>query len=111
MRECRMSGSVRGVPGNGHPYRNHADPAELRRGFVYGLLFCHLVRHIARNGGPARISSANLSIAVTLRARRATRWPLRAKSRAVAPPMPRLAPVIKTGVGCSAIEFPSAGSG
>jgi hypothetical protein len=22
MRECRTSGSVRGVPSNGHPYRN-----------------------------------------------------------------------------------------
>ena len=24
MRECRTSGSVRGVPSNGHPYRNRA---------------------------------------------------------------------------------------
>ena len=25
MRECRTSGSVRGVPSNGHPYRNLAE--------------------------------------------------------------------------------------
>ena len=24
MRECRTSGSVRGVPSNGHPYRNQS---------------------------------------------------------------------------------------
>ena len=30
MRECRTSGSVRGVPSNGHPYRN-LDQADLVR--------------------------------------------------------------------------------
>lgn len=31
MRELRTPGSVRGVLGNGHPYRDRAPPAHLRR--------------------------------------------------------------------------------
>ena len=30
MRECRTSGSVRGVPSNGHPYRDPRPKAEVR---------------------------------------------------------------------------------
>jgi hypothetical protein len=45
----------------------------------------------------ARISCASFSIASLLRAESATAWPRLANSRAVAAPMPRLAPVMKTG--------------
>ena len=31
MRELRMSGSVRGVPSNGHPYRDPRAPGKTRR--------------------------------------------------------------------------------
>jgi hypothetical protein len=31
MRKCRTSGSVRGVPSNGHPYRNRGSWSQMRR--------------------------------------------------------------------------------
>jgi hypothetical protein len=38
MRECRTSGSVRGVPSNGHPYRNHQVLLALYRFLDYSAL-------------------------------------------------------------------------
>jgi hypothetical protein len=54
----------------------------------------------------ARISCASFSIASAPRADSATGWPRRANSRAVAAPMPRLAPVMKTGGDGSAVIAP-----
>jgi hypothetical protein len=41
MRECRTSGSVRGVPSNGHPYRNHGN-ACMPVALVFARSRCHL---------------------------------------------------------------------
>jgi hypothetical protein len=41
MRECRTSGSVRGVPSNGHPYRNRLDTSPERGRFSLVQLCRH----------------------------------------------------------------------
>jgi len=37
MRECRTSGSVRGVPSNGHPYRNPREAFEESFAWIAAL--------------------------------------------------------------------------
>jgi hypothetical protein len=80
----------------------------LRTFFLMRWFQINIVRSGADEEGTHERLQAQPSIAAALRARRATEWPFWAKSRAVASPMPRLAPVIKTGAGWLAIGFPSA---
>ena len=46
MRECRTSGSVRGVPSNGHPYRNrracHLADSRSQRAVSVDLLIAQI---------------------------------------------------------------------
>jgi hypothetical protein len=60
MRECRSSGSVRGVPSDGHPYRN--DRAVCRLWGFNGAVACVRDALAGVGGGGLTIAVGSLSL-------------------------------------------------
>ena len=64
MRELRMSGSVRGVPSNGHPYRDPWLPVRIRWTRLLKRVFEIDLEHCPNCGGELKIIAAILKSAV-----------------------------------------------